>query len=322
MRTIASRTRRRADRRRRPVRDRGRLPPAAPLPGQDATRSSRRATRSAAPGTCSATRGSARTPTCTRSGYSFRPWKAAKAIADGPSILQLHPRDRRRVRRRPTRSASATGWSRADWSQRRRALDRHRRAHRHRRDGRSSRAGFLLFCSGYYHYDQGYTPEFPGIDRFQGPIVHPQHWPEDLDYAGKRVVVIGSGATAVTLVPAMAEDGRARDDAPALADLRRLAARARTRSPGALRRVLPPMAAYQAVRWKNVGADDAQLPAQPPPAAAGQGADPQGRRAPAARGLRRRHPLHAHATTPGTSGCACVPTATCSGRSATAARRS
>ncbi len=65
--------------------------------------------------------------------------------------------------------------------------------------------GFLWTCSGYYRYDEGYTPEFPGVERFAGPVVHPQHWPEDLDYEGKRVVVIGSGATAVTLVPAMAE---------------------------------------------------------------------------------------------------------------------
>ena len=65
---------------------------------------------------------------------------------------------------------------------------------------------FLFMSSGYYRYDQGYTPEFPGIERFGGEVIHPQHWPEDLDYAGKRVVVIGSGATAMTLVPAMAED--------------------------------------------------------------------------------------------------------------------
>src|SRR5690606_29100278 len=65
--------------------------------------------------------------------------------------------------------------------------------------------GFFFVCSGYYRYDQGYTPEFPGAERFRGELVHPQHWPEDLDYEGKRVVVIGSGATAVTLVPAMAE---------------------------------------------------------------------------------------------------------------------
>ena len=86
-------------------------------------------------------------------------------------------------------------------------------------------ASFLWGCAGYYHYDEPYAPEFPGADSFEGTIVHPQHWPEDLDYAGKQVVVIGSGATAVTLVPAMAADRRARDDAAALADLHRLAGR-------------------------------------------------------------------------------------------------
>ena len=82
---------------------------------------------------------------------------------------------------------------------------------------------FLFMCSGYYKYEEGYTPEFSGRENFAGRIVHPQKWPEDLDYAGKRVVVIGSGATAVTLVPEMAEDGRARHHAAALADLRGLA---------------------------------------------------------------------------------------------------
>ena len=64
---------------------------------------------------------------------------------------------------------------------------------------------FLFMCSGYYDYANGYTPEFPGVDAFAGKLVHPQHWPDDLDYAGKRVVVIGSGATAVTLAPALAD---------------------------------------------------------------------------------------------------------------------
>jgi monooxygenase len=110
---------------------------------------------------------------------------------------------------------------------------------------------FLLTCSGYYSYDQGYSPDFAGTERFPGPIVHPQHWPDDLDYDGKRVVVIGSGATAVTMVPAMAETAAhvtmlQRSPSyivtlPAEDPLARLA-----------RRVLPPMAAYQAVRWKNV----------------------------------------------------------------------
>ncbi len=78
---------------------------------------------------------------------------------------------------------------------------------------------FLFLCSGYYSYEQGYTPEFKGVESFKGRIVHPQKWTEDIDYAGKRVVVIGSGATAVTLVPEMAKDRHACDDAAALADL-------------------------------------------------------------------------------------------------------
>ena len=68
-------------------------------------------------------------------------------------------------------------------------------------------ASFLFAASGYYNYDQGYTPEFAGSDDFDGTIIHPQHWPEDLDYAGKKIVVIGSGATAVTLIPALANSG-------------------------------------------------------------------------------------------------------------------
>ena len=83
-------------------------------------------------------------------------------------------------------------------------LDGHRRG---RRRDRTITADFLWACSGYYDYDEGYTPELAGQERFRGEVVHPQHWPEDLDYAGKRVVVIGSGATAVTLVPAMAAGG-------------------------------------------------------------------------------------------------------------------
>ena len=83
---------------------------------------------------------------------------------------------------------------------------------------------FLFSCAGYYRYSAGYTPEFPDIGRFQGRVVHPQAWPEDLDYAGKRVVVIGSGATAVTLLPAMAKTA---GHAAAFADLYRFNARAR-----------------------------------------------------------------------------------------------
>jgi cation diffusion facilitator CzcD-associated flavoprotein CzcO len=110
---------------------------------------------------------------------------------------------------------------------------------------------FLFMCSGYYRYDEGYRPDFPGVDQFQGQVVHPQHWPEDLDYAGKRVVVIGSGATAVTLVPAMAET------AEHVTMLQRtptyIAARpAVDKLADALRSKLPAKQAYTVLRWKNV----------------------------------------------------------------------
>jgi cation diffusion facilitator CzcD-associated flavoprotein CzcO len=112
-------------------------------------------------------------------------------------------------------------------------------------------ASFVLMCSGYYRYDQGYVPDFPGRERFTGQVIHPQQWPEDLDYAGRRVVIIGSGATAVTLVPSMAQD------AAHVTMLQRspsyvLSLPARDRIASALRRRLPAMLAYQAVRAKNV----------------------------------------------------------------------
>ena len=183
-------------------------------------------------------------------GYSFRPWEAAKSIADGPSILsyiketadEYGVTDKIRFGHRVVN---------ADWSS-----DQTRWQVTAERTDTGEQvqfsAGFLMFCSGYYRYDQGFAPEIPGRDRFEGPIVHPQHWPEDLDYAGKRVVVIGSGATAVTLVPAMAEK------AAHVTMLQRspsyvVSLPARDPLAGALRRVLPPMAAYQAVRFKNVG---------------------------------------------------------------------
>ncbi|HRO03951.1 MAG TPA: NAD(P)/FAD-dependent oxidoreductase, partial [Terricaulis sp.] len=134
-------------------------------------------------------------------GYSFKPWKEEKAIADGPSIwkyvnetaqehgIDQHIRFKRRV-------------ARASWS------SQHARwtiEAEHEGGVETYTANFLLMCAGYYNYEEGFAPAFKGADRFAGRIVHPQHWPEDLDYAGKRVVVIGSGATAVTLVPAMSD---------------------------------------------------------------------------------------------------------------------
>src|SRR5258705_10088781 len=110
--------------------------------------------------------------------------------------------------------------------------------------------GFLFSCSGYYRYDRGYLPDFAGTDRFGGPIVHPQSWPDDLDYAGKRVVVIGSGATAVTLVPALAET------ASHVTMLQRspsyiISTPDRNPLVRVLRRILPARRAGSAVRWLN-----------------------------------------------------------------------
>src|ERR687890_717357 len=109
----------------------------------------------------------------------------------------------------------------------------------------------LRECPGYYRYDEGYTPQFPGAERFGGRIIHPQHWPEDLDYSGKRVVVIGSGATAVTLVPAMT------DKAAHVTMLQRsptyvVSRPAQDKIANWLRRRLPARAAYMLTRWKNV----------------------------------------------------------------------
>ena len=137
-------------------------------------------------------------------GYAFRPWPGRKAIADGPAIRAYiretaveHGIDRRiRFGHRAVR---------AEWSSdEARWTVEAENVHTGERVALTSR---WLFCaSGYYRYDEGYTPRLPGIERFGGPVVHPQHWPEELEHAGKRVVIVGSGATAVTLAPAMAQD--------------------------------------------------------------------------------------------------------------------
>ncbi len=136
-------------------------------------------------------------------GYAFKPWVNEKSIADGPAILDYiretatdhgiepHIRFAHRVKRAEFSSEQAR------WTVYAERVD----------TGEQVRltCSWLFCASGYFRYAQGYLPPFEGAERFAGPIVHPQHWPEDLDYAGKRVVVVGSGATAVTLVPAMAE---------------------------------------------------------------------------------------------------------------------
>jgi len=182
-------------------------------------------------------------------GYAFRPWKDPKAIADGDSILRYiqetaaesgvdrHIRYRQKV--------VAASWSSADarWTVDVEVGDDRRPVRYH--------AGFLYLCSGYYSYDGGYEPTFPGRDAFAGPVVHPQRWPDDLDYAGKRVVIIGSGATAVTLVPAMAET------AEHVTMLQRspswiTSLPARDALADALRARLPAQLAHSIIRWKNI----------------------------------------------------------------------
>jgi len=135
-------------------------------------------------------------------GFEFRPWRSSVAIADADSILAYLRETAaeygidRRIRYH-TKAVAAT-WSAADTSW----TVTTENTETGERDTITCR--WLFSASGYYRYDEGFTPHFEGRERFTGPIVHPQHWPADLDYAGKRVVVIGSGATAVTLIPAMA----------------------------------------------------------------------------------------------------------------------
>lgn len=137
-------------------------------------------------------------------GYRFRPWQEPKTLSDGESIREYMVdtareygvEDKIHFGLKTTRAA----WSSDDacWT-----LTVEDEAVG---ETQTWRARYLALCTGYYRYDAGHTPEFPGIERFQGRLVHPQQWPEDLDYRNKKVVVIGSGATAITLVPAMAED--------------------------------------------------------------------------------------------------------------------
>ncbi|HEX2071553.1 MAG TPA: NAD(P)/FAD-dependent oxidoreductase [Thermoleophilaceae bacterium] len=182
-------------------------------------------------------------------GYAFKPWTDEKAIADGPAILEYvretarengidrHIRFRHRV-------------VRAEWS----SSEARWTVEATRSDGGETvvmTCDFLFAAGGYYRYDEGFTPHFEGLERFEGQIVHPQQWPADLDYAGKRVVVIGSGATAVTLVPAMT------DEAEHVTMLQRsptyiVSVPSRDPIANALRRLLPDRVAYAIARQKNI----------------------------------------------------------------------
>ena len=180
-------------------------------------------------------------------GFSFKPWVHDRAIADGPSIMEYlnETVDEFGIRRhiRFGHHVGAAAWS----------SDTARWTLAVARGGEQTEltCSFLYVCAGYYSYSQGYPAEIPDIERFAGPVVHPQFWPDDLDHRGKRVVVIGSGATAMTIVPAMANDAQhvtmlqrsptyvvARPDRDAIAN--------------ALRKVLPGRVAYGITRRKNL----------------------------------------------------------------------
>ncbi|MGN6517000.1 MAG: flavin-containing monooxygenase [Rhizomicrobium sp.] len=182
-------------------------------------------------------------------GYNFKPWREAKAIADGPSILKYvrgtasengidkHIRYNHMVKRASWDSATARWTVEAEMGAQKQPV--------------RFTCNFLFMCSGYYAYSGGHDPEFSGRDSFKGRIVHPQQWPGDLDYKGKKVVVIGSGATAVTIVPEMAKD------AAHVTMLQRsptymVSRPAEDKLANWLREHLPAMLAYQLIRWRNV----------------------------------------------------------------------
>ncbi len=182
-------------------------------------------------------------------GFPFRPWTSDRSIADGDSIRTYVQETAREYgidsRIRFHHRVLGAEWSSQDerWTVEVQRTDTGARTH--------LTCSFLFMCSGYYRYDQGYAPQFPGAERFRGRIVHPQFWPEDIDYAGKRVVVIGSGATAVTLVPALAREAEhvtmLQRSPSYVVSLPAEDSLART-----ARRFLSPERAYSLIRWKNV----------------------------------------------------------------------
>ena len=180
-------------------------------------------------------------------GYMFKPWRAERAIADGESILKYIQETAKEYNInehiRYSHKLNTANWSSIDaaWTLQ---IDR---------DGKAThiQCNFLIMCSGYYRYDRGYTPKFEGCDRFTGEIVHPQNWPQDLDYRDKKVVVIGSGATAVTIVPEMARE------AAKVTMLQRsptyiVSRPERDKTANLLRKLLPEKIAYAITRWKSI----------------------------------------------------------------------
>ncbi|OJJ19882.1 FAD-containing monooxygenase EthA [marine bacterium AO1-C] len=182
-------------------------------------------------------------------GYAFRPWQDAKAVTDGATILQ-YIRDtakdeniEQKIQYHHKVQAAAWSSEQAEWTV--------EVANTQTEETLTYTCNFLFMCSGYYNYDQGYTPDFPGLNDYKGTLIHPQHWPEDLDYTGKRVLVIGSGATAVTLVPAMT------DKAEEVTMLQRspsyvVSKPAKDKFANFLKKTLPSKMAHRFVRRRNI----------------------------------------------------------------------
>ena len=213
-------------------------------------------------------------------GFRFKPWTSEKAIADGPSIMAYLKETvaESGIDKHIRYGQKVVG---ADWSD-----GDNRWTVRVERDGEETeiKASFLFACSGYYNYDQGYSPEFAGAEDFEGTIVHPQHWPEELDFEGKKIVVIGSGATAVTLIPALANSGaghvtmlqRSPTYIGALPDVDLFTVR--------MNKTLPAKPAYVVNRWKSILFQSAQYRICPAvPEVHAQDADDHGRAAAARR---------------------------------------
>ncbi len=184
-------------------------------------------------------------------GFDFEPWRHEKSIADGPSILEYLDRivDERDIRRhiRYGHKVIAADWrgNESRWHVTLETTDGERK---------HLTANWLYLGSGYYDYDEPYDPSFDFGD-FSGQVIHPQFWPEDLDYAGKNIVVIGSGATAVTIVPSMAQK------AAKVTMLQRtptwmFSRPAKDGIANFLRKILPEKLAYRITRWKNITMQD------------------------------------------------------------------
>jgi cation diffusion facilitator CzcD-associated flavoprotein CzcO len=180
-------------------------------------------------------------------GFRFKPWIHKKAIADGPSILKYlnETVDDYNLREKITfnQKVIASNWV-SDSSIWELTVDDNGQEI-------SMSCNFLFLCGGYYSYDKPYMPDFPGMDAFNGRVIHPQFWDESLDYSNKKVVVIGSGATAVTLVPAIAESAKQTtmlQRSPSYV----ISAPAEDSWNNALNKIFPVKFTYFVIRWKNI----------------------------------------------------------------------